>query len=102
MPWFVRIGASAKTVSGTTSKGYHIWRRGKKVFVEYGLVHLVRGSRGGFYWAGTHLPVSIVHSHGAESEARDAYRSLVNQKLRKKHYERLPAGSRIRHRRKDG
>jgi hypothetical protein len=92
MAYFVRIGAIPHNQSGVGSRGYHIFRRGKRVFAVWGPVEVRRGRR--FYWCATRQYVQ--HNCRSTGEAIALRGELVAKRTAATGYSRLPAGAIIR------
>jgi hypothetical protein len=90
MPYFVRIGAIPANVYGVGSRGYHVFRRAKKVMVRWGAVEVRPGRR--FYWLGTQ---EKEYPHRSLHAARERLRSEIERRVTREKYSRLPKGQKI-------
>lgn len=99
MPAFVRIGRIDTNKSGVGSRGWTIRRAGTVVHVAYGSVVVKRsGNSSAFYW-GAGWPQNVPYPKRTVVAAKQ----FIDAKVRSKtgtsangHYQKLPAGKRIR------
>jgi hypothetical protein len=97
MPYFVKIGPFPENVKGVGSRGYHIFRRGSKVFVRWGAIEVRPGAR--FYWRyNNEKPFPFRTERAAKAWLAE---EIVRRQKRQR-YSRLPAGQRIRERQNAG
>ena len=91
MPYFVRVGAFRGNASGVGARGYHIFRRRRKVIVRWGRIDVRPGAR--FHWRGiTEKPFSF----GSERAAITWLAAEISRRVSREKYSRLPKGQRIR------
>ncbi len=91
MPYLIYVGPNRANQSGTSAKGYWIFRRGVVVVARWGPVD-VRGARGGTYrWRYYREKQWSESSPAAATERIDGrLREALSEG-----YKRLPAGRRI-------
>jgi hypothetical protein len=104
MPYMVRVGAIDTNVSGVGSRGYAVFRSGRRVTVWFGKIE-VRGSGvSRFYWC--RQPSKKKHPLCKTVEqARALARDLIQEQLRdgvKGSYLKLPPNVRIRSHKRRG
>src|SRR5437762_2251174 len=66
MPFFVNIGPIPENLPGVGSRGYHVFRRGRKIITRWGAVHVGSGRR--FRWAGK--PQEKIYTWRSEERTR--------------------------------
>jgi hypothetical protein len=81
MPYLIQIGTSNVNDSGTTSKGYCIWREGTTVHIEYGAIEMLGGRGGQPYWQGQGLPDERPRKFDSVSEAEEFKQRQIRGKL---------------------
>lgn len=92
MPYFVKIGAIASNLSGVGSRGFHIYRRGCRVFTIWGSIEVRPGRQ--FFWAYTTQYKSFRCASPAAAVTK--WNALVEMRAERRGYSRLPVGTRIR------
>lgn len=99
MPYLVRIGRIDQNASGVGSRGYAVFRRGRKVIVNFGKVEAIGRGKTRFFWCKE--PEDKVYAVCRTVAAATQYaRELVREQLlpnAKGGYTRLPSGVRIHH-----
>ena len=90
MPYFVRIGVIKTNRKGVGSRGYHIYRRGRKVFHAWGQVKVGAGPRFFWIWKQTGMFLGRTESQAATWQAAEILR-----RVRREKYHRLPVGQKI-------
>ena len=93
MPYFVRVGPISANKSGLGARGYHVHRRGMKVIVTWGRVKVVPGRIVSFAWAWT--TQHQVFPCASENAAKERLVALVEQRITRERYDRLPPGQKI-------
>lgn len=91
MAYFIKIGAIPSTYYGVGSRGYHIYRRGRKVVTVWGGV-LVTANRQ-IFWSRTTQHQVSKQSSVAKAEA--LRKDLCRQRENSARYSRLPPGTKI-------
>lgn len=89
MPYFVRIGAIQTNKGGVGARGYHLFRRGRKVIARWGAVKVMPGRR--FIWI---YKKEERYPFASEQVARAELQQLIERRSRS--YSKLPVGARIR------
>src|ERR1700730_5712205 len=86
MAYFVKIGAIPENKSGVGSRGYHAYRRGKRIIRIWGAVQVMPGRR--FYWAHIKQQKKTIPCVSVAA----AIQSLADiaDDLERKRYSRLP------------
>lgn len=92
MPYFVRIGPIPSNLSGVGARGYHAFRRGTTVVVEWGGVTVGPGRTRTFRWA--QVPQRLAYRKRTIDAARRVLQTVQEERRRNK-YSPLPRGSRI-------
>lgn len=91
MATYIKIKPQESNVSGITSKGYNIYRRGNKVFIKWGAI---KSKSRKFYWAGQNLPQSIITEFKTLQETKVFYNDKI-RKINREDYNKLPVGKKI-------
>ena len=94
MPYLIKIGYQANNKYQTTSKGYFICRRGKKVITCWGSIDVKGLRRKKFFWKGTNSPQSKEFRFSSISGANKFKQQRLTQKLNRG-YIKLPYKTRI-------
>jgi hypothetical protein len=92
MPYFVSIGAVEQNKSGVGSKGYHLFRRGRRITTRWGPVAVAPGRK--FYWCSSTREKRFLHR--TEKSARLDMKERIRQRVELEGYSRLPTGVKIR------
>lgn len=87
MPYLLKIGAIPENLSKKGSRGYHTFRRGSVVVIEFGPVEVKKGAT--FVWAQT--PQRKQCSCKSVVSAREFHASQISTKCRTG-YSLLPKG----------
>ena len=90
MPYFVRVGGFRENKGGLGARGYHIWRRGCTVFVEWGPITVRRSRVVVYEWA--RRPVRKPHRERSVAKAMRKANALIEQRVGRERYTRLPSG----------
>jgi hypothetical protein len=80
MAYFVKIGAIDRNKSGVGSRGYQLFRRGRKVIARWGSVRVAPGRK--FYWA--YRPQEKVYPYRSEEMARERLQELKRLRVERK------------------
>lgn len=91
MATYINIAPHDYNLSGITSKGYIINRKGNTVYVQWGAI---KSRNRKFYWAGPNLPQTTTRTF----RSLDSALYYLDDKLRRiarQDYRKLPAGKRI-------
>ena len=92
MPYFVNIGAFSINKCGVGSRGYQLFRRGRRITARWGAV-LVTAQKE-FRWC--YRPQEKVWSYRSEKKAAEEMKVLVEARTIKDGYSQLPRGVKIR------
>jgi hypothetical protein len=90
MPYFVRIGPIRTNWTKVGSRGYHIFRRGRRVFHRWGHVEVKHGPK--FFWSWYQEGEARCRN---EKEAAEWLAAEVQRRMKREKYQRLPPGQRI-------
>jgi len=92
MPYFVKVGYEKKNVHSVTSKGYYIYRSGKKVVILYGAIEIsgLRNKR--FTWCKEMWPYEEVYSFRSIQKAEQFKKERIRIRIRHG-YNKLPSSS---------
>ena len=90
MPYFVRIGPIDTNRTGVGSRGYHIFRRGRKVVVQWGAIEVRPARR--FYWI---FRERKIFPHPSTKSASVWLALEIRRRVVREKYLRLPPGQRI-------
>lgn len=93
MPYFVRVGNFAENKGGLGARGYHVYRRGRKVITVWGAITVDRARQVRFTWART--TEHKVYTYRSVERAKAKWRALVSQRTEREGYERLKPGLKI-------
>jgi len=91
MPTYILIAPLKKNLSGITSKGYIILRKGNSVTVKYGPINSKTRK---FYWAGKRMPTILTKNFKTKDKAILYYNSKIRM-VESEEYKKLPTGKRI-------
>jgi hypothetical protein len=91
MPYLIYIGPNRANQSGTSAKGYWIFRRGVVVVARWGPVD-VRGARGGAYRWRSYQEKRWTEA--SEADAADRIKRRIREAV-SEGYRRLPSGRKI-------
>ena len=91
MPYFVRIGNIPSNLSGTGSRGYHLFRRGKEIVATWGPVEVLPGRH--FHWCAK--TASRKYPQKSVVVAKAEMTEMIRKREKLERYSRLPAGQRI-------
>jgi hypothetical protein len=89
--YFVRIGANLQNDGGIESRGYHIYRRGNRVFTVWGAVEVRPGRR--VYWCGTRQFKQFTCASPDAAERKRT--ALIAERATSHGYSRLPTGAHV-------
>ena len=92
MPYLVKIGAIPENTSGVGSRGYHVYRRKRRVTTVWG--HIEVRPRSQFYWA--HTTQHQVRTFRTVRAAAAYVKTVLRRFLDGESYSRLPQGVKIR------
>lgn len=92
MPYFVNIGAFPGNKCGVGSRGYQLFRRGRRITARWGAVMVT--ARKQFCWC--HTPQEKVWSFRSEKRAAEEVKVLAEARVSEDGYSRLPRGVKIR------
>ena len=90
MPYFVRVGAIRSNLSGVGARGYHIFRRKRKVIVRSGAIEVRARAR--FFWR---YVAERAYSFRSERDAMTWLAAEIYRRVALRRYSRLPKGHRI-------
>lgn len=90
MAYLVRIGAIRENRSGVGSRGYHVFRRGTVVIIDWGGVEVLRNRR--FHWISE--PQGMTYRRRSVENAKALLLEIVQDQIGQG-YSRLPVGVRI-------
>lgn len=91
MPVYIKISRQDENLSGVTSKGYLVERKGKTVLLQWGAI--ISKNRK-FYWAGKNLPQSKIVKCKSILAAEAFKREKIVRRNKEK-YSKLQPGHRI-------
>jgi hypothetical protein len=91
MPYFVSIGAFQQNKCGVGSRGYHLYRRGRRIIAEWGAVAVFPGRK--FHWC--YATQRKVFPYRSERLAQIGMKERISERIEVEGYSRLPAGVKI-------
>jgi len=88
MATFIKIAPYDQNMSGITSKGYMINRKGRTVYIQWGAI---KSKSRKFYWAGPNLPQTKTTTFKTLTETMFYLEDKLRRNKRQD-YHKLPAG----------